>query len=272
MENNFKDVNVPMEKPPAEKDKKDLDSVAKPPIIEEAEHPMTRSRLQTHAKNNIILLVLGTVALIIFLLVFGPYLLINLSLFLGNMSSDTQTTTNKEATQSFVPKPIVVQPKKATKEPKITIEGSASNAKTVELYVNDSLSEKEGVSGDEFSFTDVSLKEGENRIKVRAINGKNKSEFSESVRVAYRQKAPEIEVETPKDGDAFSGGVSLLKVKGKSAPYAKVIINGALAIIDDEGVFRYDYRMQGGENKLMIVATDDAENKTEKEVTFNYSP
>jgi hypothetical protein len=250
-----------------------LDSATKPPIIKEAGQPMTRSRLKTHARNNIILLILGSVALIIFLIIFGPFLLINLSLLLGNMQDESsQAAITENEAQSFVPKPILTQPKKATKESKITIKGTAQNAKTIELYVNDSLSEKESISGDEFSFSDVSLKDGENRIKARAINGKNKSDFSESVRVAYRQKAPEIEIETPRDGDSFSGGVSLLKVKGKTAPYARVTINGALAIIDDEGIFRYDYRMQGGENKLMIVATDDAENKTDKEVKFNYSP
>lgn len=262
-----------MEKPSVKKDKESVDLSTKPPIIEEAEDPMTRSRLKTHAKNNIILLILGTIALLIFLFFFGPQLLINLSLFVGDMKKESdQPTTTGQNTQSFVPKPIIIQPQKATKESKITIEGSAQNAKTIELFVNDSLAGKETMNGNEFTFNDVPLKEDENRIKVRSINGNNKSEFSETVRVAYRQKAPEIEIETPRDGDAFSGGVSLLKVKGKSAPYAKVTINGALAIIDETGTFRYDYRMQGGDNKLMIVATDDAENRSEKEVKFTYSP
>jgi hypothetical protein len=242
-------------------------------VPENSDTTMTRSRLKTHTKNNLILLALGAVALVVFLLFFGPQLLINLSLLVGDMRDEQETITEEnEKGQVFIPQPIINTPVKATKESAVDLKGAAQNARTVELFVNDSLVDKETVNDDGFSFTKVPLKAGDNHIKARAIDGKNKSAFSESVRVVYREKAPELEIETPRDGDAFSGGVSILKVKGKTEPYAKVTVNGARAIIDDTGTFRYDYRMQGGDNKLMVITTDEADNKTEKEVKFTYSP
>lgn len=262
-----------------EKDVQDEKIIQDDPLLHELDvqkvhdNTMTRSRLRTHTKNNLILLVLGIIALVVFLIFFGPLLLINLSLLAGDMRAEHEVITKEnEKKETFVPKPIINSPVKTTKESSISIEGTAQNADEIELFVNDSLVDTKTVNDGNFSFTKVPLKPGENQIKARAIQGESKSEFSESKHVAYREKAPELEIETPKESDAFSGGVSILKVKGKTAPYAKVTVNGARAILDDSGSFRYDYRMQSGENKLMVTATDEAGNKTEKEVKFTYSP
>lgn len=240
------------------------------------EATMKRSRLKSAqtatAKKNIVMLIIGLIALGIVLLFVGPPLLIQFSILLGNMRSDEDVNAVNTQEESFVAPPVLKQPEKATKEKTITIKGTAEPKQTIELYVNGDLKEKKSITGSDFTFSGVELKEGENMIRVVAVSGKKESNLSEPVKVTYREKAPEIEVETPKDGDAFSGGVSILKVKGKTAPHAKVTINDAWAIMDDEGIFRYDFRMQSGENKILVKATDEVGNVTEKEVKFTYAP
>ena len=239
---------------------------------------MKRSRLQKTAlsrfKHTIALLILGCIALGVFLFFFGPQLIINFSLLLGNFNAggNEQAAAEKSNEDVFVPRPEIRTDVKATKESTITVEGSVLNGTTVELFVNDSLVGSEEVTDGKFTFRDVPLKEGENRIKAHAMEGDVTGDYSETLRVVYREKAPELEIETPKDGDAFSGGVSILKVKGTTTPYATVTINGSRSLVGEDGAFSRDYRMQSGENHLVIIAADEAGNKTEKEVRFTYSP
>jgi bacillopeptidase F len=217
-------------------------------------------------------MVLGALVIIVLFVVFGIQLLINFSLFLGKLHSNDDSVTKNETQEVFTSPPSITASAKAVKDPSVAITGEAQHDQTIELFVNNSLVDKKKVTGDTFSFAKVSLKDGENTIKAKAIAGKNESDFSEPLKVIYRQKAPDLDVDSPKDGDAFSGGVSILKITGKTAPYAKVTINGAWAIMADSGIFRYDYRMQNGDNTIKVVSTDEVGNSTEKEIKFTYSP
>ena len=247
-------------------------------VEKESEEAMKRSRLQKTAlarfKHTIALLILGCIALGIFLFFFGPQLIINFSILLGNLNAESneQTEAKKSSEDVFVPRPEIRTDVKATKESKITVEGSVLNGSTVELFVNEKLIGTEKVVDDAFTFDNVPLQDGENRIKAHAKEGNVTGDYSQTLRIVYREKAPELEIETPKDGDAFSGGVSILKIKGSTAPHATVTVNGSRALVDDEGIFTRDYRMQSGENHLVITATDEADNITEKEIRFSYSP
>lgn len=238
---------------------------------------MTRSRLQdgksSKMKRNLLLSLLGVIALLASLFLFGPQLLVQYSILVGNMRSESEEAEkNENIDEQYVPPPSLQTVDKATKEKNITIKGTGEKGQTIELYINNKRVDRTTVKTDEFTFAQISLNEGENVIKAKAIKNKKASIFSNEIKTTYREKAPEVELETPKDGDAFSGSVSVLKVKGKTAPYAKVTINDAWAIMDDEGIFRYDYRMQSGENKLMLKITDEVGNVTEKEVKFTYFP
>lgn len=257
-------------------DKKEDASPDIPPI-EEVQSNNQRSRLykvkESQLKRNI-LLTIGAVFLLGLVMFFaGPAILVQFSVLLDKVKNNDAQQIVSEEEQAYIPPPLLKKPLKATKEASITISGEAEKKQTIELYVNNSLVNKASTgNASVFHFDKVSLREGENMIRTRAVAGKTKSAFSNAVKVIYREKAPDLEITNPHEGDAFTGDQTTLKVTGKTASHAKVTVNDAWAVMDDEGNFQYTYIMQSGENKLKIAATDEAGNKNEKEIKFNYSP
>jgi hypothetical protein len=239
------------------------------------EFPMSKSRRystrQSKATKSFLFYALGIVVVLVVLGFVGFQLLINYSLLLDKIRGEEETAENTKQETNFLLAPTFDIPYSATNSSSLTFSGKSDKDTTVELFVNGKQVDDVRSDG-EFRFRNIKLKDGENEIKVRAVKDKEKSSFSESVSIFYRENEPKLEVTNPNNGDSFSGGQSILKVTGVTEPYAKVTINGAWAIMDDEGNFSYNYQMQSGENTLLIKTEDDANNKVEKEVKFTYSP
>ncbi len=238
--------------------------------------PMKRSRLQqaraSRSLHTIILLAIGTIIILVLFFVFGIQLLINFSLFLGKVNGNDKVVSKSDTDEVFAAPPTLTASAKVVKDPSVSITANGQKDEEIQLFVNNSLVDKKKVSDTSVTFDKVPLKGGANTITAKAVAGKHESDLSEPLKVIYRQKAPDLDIDTPKDGDAFSGSVSILKVKGKTASYAKVTVNGAWTIMDDSGTFTYDYHMQSGDNTIKVVSTDEAGNTTEKDVKFTYSP
>ena len=161
----------------------------------------------------------------------------------------------------------------ATNSATITLSGTAGEKQTIKLYKNndyisDTTTEKKGL----FVFEDIRLSKGENSFKVKAVTEQKKeSTLSEEQIITYLTEAPMLEIEQPSDGQSFSKDNNPITVKGKTNPNVKVTVNSLWAIIDNEGIFSYTFRLQNGENILIIVATDQAGNKTESSLKVTYS-
>lgn len=244
------------------------------PKIDEKEI-MPRSRLKTTslqaAKKNIILTVAGIVGILILLAFFGMPLLINLSLF---FEKSTDSSASHRTTDTYVEPPVLEPLTTATNSAKIIVSGSAPKDSTVILFVNDTkVDEKEITDYNGFSFHDVTLDEGENYIKAKAKIDKNQiSSYSEEQKVTLLNKPPKLELEKPNESSSFQKDDSPIEVKGKTDPKVRVTVNGFWAIVDQDGNFSYNLPLQGGDNQIRIVATDEAGNKTEKEIKVTYSP
>ena len=238
---------------------------------------MSRSRRystrQSKATRSFFLYTIGIIASLLFFGFVGFQLLINYSLLLDKFRGESKSITKGQKDDvSFLSPPQFDIPYSATNSSSLSFSGKAGKDTVVELFINDKLIDTTDVDGEEYEFKKIKLSEGENKIKTRTVKNMEKSGFSQTAIVRYRANEPMLEIGNPNNGDSFSGGQSLLKVSGKTEPYAKVTINGAWAIMDDEGNFSYNYQMQSGENILNIVTNDDANNKVEKEVKFTYSP
>lgn len=235
---------------------------------------MKRSRLrrlhEQETERNLYLYLGGIIAIILFLLIFGMPLLVNLSMLVTKKGGDT---TNKQSSQYIAP-PTLDIPYEATNSAKISVSGTATSGDKVKLYVNDDMVDMVDVEKDNsFTFDAVVLKEGKNVLKAVALDDKNaKSDFSESAEVTYLKKAPTLTIDSPNDGQTFSHDQNKIEVKGKTDPDVKVTINGFWAITHDDGSFSYSgLQLQNGDNMIKIVAEDKAGNKTEqtRKVTYN---
>lgn len=238
---------------------------------------MSRSRRystrQSKATRSFLFYTIGIAAALLLFGFVGFQLLINYSLLLDKFRGESKSATKRQKDDvAFLSSPQFDIPYSATDSSSLSFEGKADKDTTVELFINDKLIDTTDVDESQYEFKKIKLSEGENKIKTRTVKDREKSSFSQTAIVRYRANEPKLEISNPNNGDSFSGGQSILKVSGKTEPYAKVTINGTWAIMDDEGNFQYNYQMQGGENTLNIVTKDDANNKVEKEVKFTYSP
>jgi bacillopeptidase F len=235
---------------------------------------MARSRVNRRqvkqTERNLILVVVGGIALLILLIFFGAKLLVNFSLF---VEKKTDTDSSNQTSNEIMAPPILDPLTSATNSASIDITGIAGTAKYVTLYVNGKQIKKADVKDDNsFAFRDVELDSGENSIKVKAFTDDNKeSKFSDSETVTYSNKAPSLSIDFPTDGETYHKDNNPLKVRGKTDASVRVTINDFWAMVDDSGNYYYNLPLQNGDNQITVVATDNAGNKTTKSLKVSYS-
>lgn len=227
-------------------------------------------REERQSKKKLIYSLVGIVLVLFFLFKFGIPLLTQFSLFVAgkNQGNDTTQTTNQP---TFIAPPILNQSFSATNSAQIKVSGTAQNKQQVKLYVNDQVVDTKDTQSDgTFSFDNVTLQNGDNKIQTKAKVNDKESDFSNTWTVTFQNKAPSLDVNSPSDGQSFSKDPSIT-VKGKTDADAKVTVNDFQAIVNDDGTFSYTMQMQNGDNQLKVIAQDAAGNKTEKDLKVTYS-
>ena len=76
----------------------------------------------------------------------------------------------------------------------------------------------------------------------------------------------------PDNDQKFEGTDTPIRISGKTDEKAKITVNGFWAIVDSNGNFTYTMQLQAGDNQIIVVSSDIAGNKTEKDLKVSYSP
>lgn len=233
---------------------------------------MARSRLskrmEQKTKKNLLFSVLGIVLVIFLMFKFGIPLLVNLSLFISGSGKEEV----KVQDSFFIAPPILDSMPAATSSANIIVTGFASKDQTVNLYINGELVDKtEANNYGTFSF-EATIMPGENTIKTKTIADNKESEFSNTITTVLKSAPPSLSINSPANDQSFSKDQDYIQIRGTTDPDTKVTVNEFWAITDDSGNFSYSLLLQNGENKIKIIATDTAGNKTEKEIKVIYSP
>lgn len=227
-------------------------------------------RLEHQSRNNLILSIVGIVAVLFLLVKFGIPILANITGFLSGLQK-TNTSSSGQNTK-FVPVPVLDPLPSATNSSEFIITGEASSGQSVSVFVNNTLSDTKDIDDDgKFSFK-VFLEPGTNKIKIQAEQNDNKSGFSDEEIISYINKPPTLEITSPADGQHFEKDQGTLQVKGTTNAGVKVTVNDFWAVIDEKNNFSYTLSLQNGDNNIKIIATDEAGGKTEKELKVTYSP
>lgn len=159
----------------------------------------------------------------------------------------------------------------ATNSAKLKVSGLALEAKKVSFYLNGEKIGETDVSADRFSYEDVNLKEGDNEVKVKSQGEEeNESDFSKIYNVIFDKKEPELTVESPTEGQTFSGN-NRITVKGKSEKDAQVYANGFLASINFEDKFEVFVPLNEGDNEIEIKAVDIAGNTKSQKIKVRFN-
>jgi len=235
---------------------------------------MRRSRLSKNfekkSRKTLILSVIGILIVLFLLFRFGLDILVGFTTLISGSKNTTGTTTSNQI--NFIAPPILNPLVSATNSARITISGKAVKGQTVYLYVNNQGVDQIQANNDGgFSFNET-LNNGDNQIEARAESkdGK-KSDYSNSFDVAFKNSPPTLDVSTPSDGQSFKKDQNTASVTGKTDAGVTVTVNGFWAVVDDNNNYSYTLTLQNGDNQIKIVATDQAGNKTEKDLKVNYS-
>lgn len=194
-----------------------------------------------------------------------------MSLFISGFKNQKEET--KKNTAVYVQPPLLDPIVSGTNSAQLKISGTSTPKQTINLYLNDSLEDKTTVGSDStFSFEDVTLKSGENTIKTKAVTPDNKeSDFSDVFTIVYKNSAPSLSVDSPKDGQTFNKDDDTANITGKTDPGVEISINNLRAIVDISGTFSYNLPLKNGENKITVEAIDESGNKTKKELKVTYN-
>lgn len=227
-------------------------------------------KLESKTKQSIILSFLGIIIVLGLIAKFGIPVLANVSFFLFE-KKDTQDQSAKKTI--FVSPPELDALPNATNSAKLVVSGTGQEKQEIALYINGEFEDKTEVEDDKkFIFDNILLKEGENLIQTKAKEENQESDFSNSYTIILTKKAPTLTIDSPSDKQSFGKDDKQVMIKGKTDAGNKVTINDLWAIVDNNGAYEYGLPLHGGENKIKVIATDQANNTTEKEITVVYNP
>jgi len=232
-----------------------------------------RSRLERKSDDQItkktISLGIFTILLFILVIFFGLPFLIKFSVFLGESKSKREGTVKDVVLPPLAPRLVV--PFEATNSAKIDISGLAESGVTVELLKNDvSMGKAEVSSNGDFTFSGIDLNDGDNGFSAIALSDKSgNSDKSKTINVAFDNQAPELTMTNPTE-DSITVDYADFDVVGKSEKGVSALVNGRVAMVDDEGKFKLKIQLNAGDNNIEIIVKDLAGNETKKTIKIKY--
>ncbi len=232
---------------------------------------MISSRLarfeEKNARNRLVVAVLGTFAVVLFLLFFGVKILISFSVFIDKLRGNSPTS----ASQAIVLPPTLDPLPEATNSAQLKISGRGQSGLTVIVYLNGNETKKLTIPKEGTFSTVLIAQEGKNTISAKVLDDKgNISELSPVLKIMVTNKAPLMEVTSPQDNATISGDDNKTIVSGKVEDDVRVTINDRLVVVQNDGSFSYKFPLPEGDTILRIIATDSAGNQTkiERKVTY----
>ncbi len=196
----------------------------------------------------------------------GFRLLINASLLIGNITSKkTVQQINKK--DVFFGSLSVDSIPSATNSARIIVSGTVTNYDSIEFYINgEKVEAQEFPSSESFSEEIGTLKTGDNEVYLKAITKQNKQEKnSEKYTVTYKSDKPKLEIKEPVDNAKTKS--TEIKVSGSTNKEVYIKVNELPIVVTADGSFQTNVQLAEGENKITVVAEDNAGNTETKTLT-----
>lgn len=170
--------------------------------------------------------------------------------------------------------PVLSALPEATNSSSIWVEGFTEAGASLELLINDNISQVSKANEDgSFSITGT-LKPDTNRVNVRATDEARNVSSSEVKIVTLDEKPLELSITSPKDGAEFFGkNNQVIEVSGETnKKEAQVIVNSSFVLVGSDGKFVHRFQLANGNNELKIIASDRAGNTAEETIKILYTP
>lgn len=227
---------------------------------------------EKQSKKQFIIFGIGTIIIIFLLVQFaGSFLGLFGNIIFGIRGNDNEISQNNQIDEILFP-PNLNNIPSATSSAQISISGTSDYTDgEVFLYVNDK--EVDSVSlnnNQEFTFRNIDLEDGENRIKTYYSINNKQSDFSQEYIVTRSSERPMLEITSPSDGSTFKKADKKINVSGKTDPNSSVSVNGFRAVVNSEGEFSYLLELDEGDNRISVESTNEAGVKEIKEISVKY--
>ncbi len=220
-------------------------------------------------RTRLLLAVVGSIAIVGFLLVFGLRILVGFSLFVDAIRGGTPASQQQ---QSLILPPVLDPLPVATNSASLTVSGSATPGLILLVYVNEKETKKLTVPADgRFSVPSLRVSDGLNTISAKATDEKqNMSDLSNVLTITIKRSPPALEVNSPAPNTTITGDQNKVDVSGKAEEQSSITVNDRFVVVHNDGSFSYSYPLNEGDNVLKIIATDAAGNQTIVERTVKY--
>ncbi len=226
---------------------------------------------QKEEKSNIkriILFSILSVGLIIIMVTIGLPSLGKLADFTGAFKGTSTANVDKSTPHP----PIIDNLPEATNQATLNIGGISTTGSKVEVFVDRDKVGEAQFQDTKFKY-ELTLKNGDNNISAKAVSDLGiESDFSQTKKVVLDTQAPKINLNSPTDGQSFSGPDSQrIKVTGQTDKDSQVFVNGYLASVSLDGSFSVFIPLHEGDNNIEIKAADQAGNTTVQTIKVHYS-
>lgn len=242
--------------------------------------PRSVRRLEKRNKKNFLITIIGSLALLYFLLTWGLPLIVGSLTVLNRFKPNSDPAKSVSEDPAIAP-PVLNIPYEATNTATIRISGYTTGNSQVEIYVDGELKDTSPTQEDgNFLSGDIPLVLGTNNIYGKTINPDNKSSLpSKTIKLIYSNQKPELEVTEPIDNyqvkgsnEQSSSANKKVRVSGKTDPENNVTVNGILVIVNNQGNFTNEIPLNDGDNIINIVATNSVGNTTTISRKVTYTP
>lgn len=205
-------------------------------------------------------------ALVFLILKYGLVFSVKISEFFQNKKNVEENTQS----ETYLPPPSFSNVIEATNSAQLNIAGYSTANQEVQIYLNSNLSITVPVNSEGKFETELALTPGTNIITASAKDKNGTlSSFSPEISVFYSDTAPSLEILDPENGKLIRGN-NFISISGKTDKINKVYINEHLVILDNNGFFDYQVKLNTGDNNFKIVCLDPAQNRTEKELMLRF--
>jgi hypothetical protein len=190
--------------------------------------------------------------------------------FVSDLGNSGNTSVGNDTTP---PAPPRFNPfSDSTNQSTLELTGSTEGGATVKLVLNGSETENIADKNGHFTFN-ITLADGENTFSAISIdNAKNTSQPTDSFKIIFDNKAPDLNIDSPQNGSQYFGTKQRqVSIQGTTESTAKVTVNDRIVTVDDNGKFTFTTTLSEGENKFLVKAADEAGNTTEKELVLHFS-
>jgi hypothetical protein len=193
-------------------------------------------------------------------------------LFVAGFRKDKATST--KVVESVIAPPLLDPLPEATNTATIMVSGYGEKNAKVAIYVNEKETKNASTDTDgKFLVLGVPIKDGDNTITAVNVVGQKESSPSSSYSVAYRNKAPKLEIKEPSDGDKFTSDKKEITVSGQTDDGdIRITLNGRFIVTNSSGSFKTTYSLSDGDNELDFKAVDMTGNSIEKKIKVTYYP